>query len=150
MPVVQEHGSVLAADEEGEVPAPAARVPHPAALNVTVTSHPAVLSEGLTASRKAEFFLFNGKIDAKCCTEHLLFEDLQEKMDTRQFPSSGLCSWKKKKKKRETHKTILCKERRKKTVRNKNASVGYSLVQLVLRPGAGSVPVLGFCTARVV
>lgn len=78
--------------------APAARAPQPAAFNATVTSNPAVLSEGLTSSRKAEFFMFNGKIDAKCCTEHLLFEDLQEKMDTRQFPSSGLCSWEKKKK----------------------------------------------------
>lgn len=131
--------------------APAARAPQPAAFNATVTSNPAVLSEGLTSSRKAEFFMFNGKIDAKCCTEHLLFEDLQEKMDTRQFPSSGLCSWEKKKKKR--HKTILCKGRTKKTVRTKNASDGYSPVRrgrLVLRPRAGSVPVLGFCTARVV
>lgn len=105
---------MLTVDEEGEVPAPAARVPHPAALNVTVTSHPAVLSEGLTASRKAEFFLFNGKIDAKCCTEHLLFEDLQEKMDTRQFPSSGLCSWKKKKKKeRDTQNDFMQREKKK-------------------------------------
>lgn len=92
------------------------------AFYVTVASHLIFLCEGLKFTRKAKFFIFSGKID-KCCTEHLLFEDLRGKIDTRQFPSSGRYSW------RTRDKTIFCKERGKKTVRGKNANIGYSPVR---------------------
>ena len=78
----------------------------------TVASNPVLLYEGLKFTLKAKFFIFNGKID-KCCTEHLLFEDLQGKIDTQQFPSSRRYSW------RTRDKTISCKERGKKTVEAK-------------------------------
>lgn len=84
-----------------------------------LASDPVLLPEGLKfALLKAQFFIFNGKID-KCCTEHLLFEDLQGKIDTRQLPSSGRYSW------RTTDKTTLCSDGGGgKTVRSKNANVG--------------------------